>query len=92
MTRLEAIKKIRKGERLEVMFTPETHPGVSQGFIIMMYYVQFCDFPREKQQGHDSGPIHCMFFSGMRPFWIHITPHQVLGFIRRNYPRNYPRK
>lgn len=87
MTRLEAIKKIRKGERIEASFRPETH-GVSTELFVMMYHMDICDFRRERQYQHATiGPIHCMFWSGGTPHWLHISPKQVLGFIRRNYPR-----
>lgn len=87
MTRKEAIQKIRKGERLEVVFTPEQH-GVSQGFVVMLYHTEICDFPRQRLHHHATiGPIHCMFWSGGNPRWIHISPKQLLGFIKRNFPR-----
>lgn len=86
MTRLEAIRKIRKGETIEVLFTPEEH-GVSSSFMVSVHYLDICNFSRHKRRGHETiGPIHCLFFSGA-PFWIHITPKQLLGFIRRNYLR-----
>jgi hypothetical protein len=88
MTRLEAIRSIRKGERLEEVFTPKEH-GVSRQFVVMLYHIKNCDLPRaSSREGHKSiGPIHCMFFSGGTPRWLHVTPKQLLGFIRRNYPR-----
>lgn len=87
MTRFQAIQAIREGKRLEVVFNPETH-GVSQGFVVMVYHTEICDFPRQRQPHHESiGPIHCLFWGGGRPSWVHITPKQLLGFIRRNYSR-----
>ncbi len=88
MTRLEAIQHVRQGGRLEVVFRPDTH-GTSQSFVVMMYHTDICDFPRERQDAHERiGPIHCMFWAGNRPHWIHVSPKQLLGFIRRNYPRH----
>jgi hypothetical protein len=87
MTRLEVIRAIRKGTRIDTIFTPEQH-GVSTQLMVMLYHLDICDFPRERQDGHERiGPIHCLFYSGGAPRWIHITPKQLLGFIRRNYPR-----
>lgn len=86
MTRLEAIKSVRKGERLDVVFTPQQH-GVSDQFLVAMFYMGICNFPRHRQPDHDRiGPIHCLFFSGVG-HWIHVTPKQLLGFIRRNFTR-----
>jgi hypothetical protein len=85
MTRQEAIQKVNSGERIEVVFTPEQH-GVSQGFVVMIYQTSICDFPRQRQNHHESiGPIHCMFWSGGHPHWIHISAEQLLGFINRNF-------
>ncbi len=87
MTRLEAIKAVRRGERIDAIFTPDSH-GVSRNIIVAMYYVDVCDFPRRRRSDHETiGPIHCMFFAGGYPDWVHITPKQLLGFIRRNFPR-----
>jgi hypothetical protein len=87
MTRLEAIRAIRNGTRVDTLFTPEEH-GVSGKFMVMIYHLDICDFPRARQEAHDRiGPIHCLFYSGGSPHWIHITPKQLLGFIRRNYSR-----
>lgn len=87
MNRREAAHAIREGKRLEVTFTPETH-GIVQAFIVMVYHTDVCDFPRERLHHHATiGPIHCLFWSGGHPHWLHITPKQLLGFIRRNFPR-----
>lgn len=87
MTRLEAIRAVRKGTRIDTLFTPKEH-GVTQQFIVMIYHLDICDFKRTRREGHERiGPIHCMFYSGGTPQWIHITSKQLLGFIKRNYPR-----
>lgn len=86
MTRLEAIKHVRRGERLDVMFTPDQH-GVTSSFMVAVYYMDVCNFPRARRPDHDRiGPIHLLFFSGSA-IWIHITPKQLLGFIKRNFLR-----
>lgn len=87
MTRLEAIKTVRSGQGVHVSFTPETH-GVTQSLLIRVVHVKDCDFRRERQEEHERiGPIHAMFWSISVPFWLHLYPKQLLGFIRRNFPR-----
>lgn len=93
MTRLEAIRAIRSGKRLERIFTPETH-GVTGQFLVMLYSPKDCDFPGEGARRRIAmadhiriGSTHCLFFAGGAPHWLHLYPKQLLGFIRRNYPR-----
>lgn len=87
MTRLEAIKKVRSGEGIQVSFSPLTH-GVVNDLLVRVVYVKDCDFSRRRQNEHERiGPIHAMFWSINVPFWLHLMPSQVLGFIRRNFPR-----
>lgn len=93
MTRLEAIRSVRNGGRLERTFTPEEHKTTQQ-FFVLIYSPKDCDFPysgvrqRVAQADHlRIGPIHCLFFSGGHPHWLHLYPKQLLSFIKRNYPR-----
>jgi hypothetical protein len=61
MTRLEAIKKVRRGESLEVYFNPEYHK-VTSSFLVAVHYMDICDYPRHKRPDHAIiGPIHCLF-------------------------------
>lgn len=87
MTRLEAIRHLRNGGRLEKIFRPDWD-GVERELEVRMIYRHWCDFPRDQQWKHKAhGPIHVRLWSASWPNWIHISPKQLLGFIRRNYPR-----
>lgn len=88
MTRLEAIRFLRAGNALIKQFTPE-NDGVSMELEVRIYAVDICDFSRHRQPEHESiGPIHLRFWEGRNPDWIHISHKQLLGFIKRNYPRS----
>jgi hypothetical protein len=87
MTRLEAIRRIRNGERLIKQFWPDWD-GVERELEVWINHQDHCDFRRSRQDEHSRiGPLHLRFWSVSWPHWIHITPKQLLGFIRRNYPR-----
>ncbi len=87
MTRLEAIRYVRSGQRLIKIFWPDWD-GVSSELEVWINYQKICDYSRRRQPEHDRiGPIHVRFWSGSTPHWIHITPKQLLGFIKRNYAR-----
>lgn len=87
MTRLEAIKHIRAGRQLNKVFGPDMY-GVVRTLEVMIQYTKYCDYPRRRMWQHEEiGPIHVRLDSIWPPHWIHITPKQLLGFIRRNFKR-----
>lgn len=88
MTRLEAIKSIRRGERLEKDFSAKLY-GIERDIEVWISYSKNCSGfqARRRHEHHTIGPIHLRFWSVAYPHWLHITPKQLLGFIRRNYPR-----
>jgi hypothetical protein len=88
ITRLQAIREIRLGRELKKTYRPETD-GVSGELEVIIQYTKYCDFQRAKQWAHQEvGPIHVRFWSGSNPHWIHITPKQLLGWIKRTYSRH----
>ncbi len=87
MNRLQAIKHIRAGQTLVKIFEEDRY-GIDGELVIWLRYMDICDFGRTKKQAHDNvGPIHCRFWEGGKPHWIHISPKQVLSFIKRNFSR-----
>ena len=88
MTRLEAIRHIRNGGRLVRIFYPEWD-GVNGELEVWLEYRAVCSgFSRQHEHQHVTiGPIHVRFWETAWPHWIHATPKQLLGFIKRNYPR-----
>jgi len=88
MTRLEAIQKIRRGERLIVVISAETN-GIERDIEVWINYEESCSgFQARRRHEHQSiGPLHLRFWAVSMPDWLHINPKQLLGFIRRNYPR-----
>jgi hypothetical protein len=88
MNRLEAIKSLRAGNGLSITFTPAQH-GVSSDFLTIIRLENQCDLNERFWKNHAAyGPLHMGFISGSVFTWIHITPKQLLGFIRRNYPKH----
>jgi hypothetical protein len=87
MTRLEAIKLVRRGERLIKQFWPDWD-GVERPLEVWINHRDTCDFSHSRQGEHTRiGSLHLRFWSTAYPHWIHITPKQLLSFIRRNYLR-----
>ena len=87
MNRLEVIKYIRSGQTL-IKFFDKSSYGIDEDIEIWLRYHSICDFSRAKTQAHDKiGPIHCRLWAGGKPHWIHVSPRQVLSFIKRNYNR-----
>lgn len=90
MTRLEAIRWVRGGQTLSKVFTSEADL-VSQTLEVWVRHTVICDYVRHKQPAHENiGPLHVRFWSGAMPHWIHISPKQLLSFIKRNFPRCSP--
>lgn len=88
MTRLEAIKAIRSGQPLKKVYHP-WWDGVFNELEVAIQYQQYCNFQRSRLDEHTRiGPIHVRFWSGEHPHWIHIYPWQLLGWIKRTYPRH----
>lgn len=87
MTRLEAIRSIRRGQKLIKMFYPEWD-GVERELEVRISHRPWCDYPRREQWKHEAhGPVHVRLWGAGPPIWIHISAKQLLGFIKRNYPR-----
>lgn len=87
MTRLEAIKAIRNGESLTVDFSAKLY-GIERDIEIWIRKENSCNFQKRRKQEHKTiGPIHLRLWSVASPHWLHITPKQLLGFIRRNFTR-----
>lgn len=88
MTRLEAIKLIRNGGELVKQFRPDWD-GVEKDLEVRLVYQKSCSgfSLRRVHEHHTHGPIHVRLWSVAWPDWLHISPKQLLGFIRRNYPR-----
>lgn len=87
MTRLEAIRAIRKGQRLIVEFSADYH-GIERDLEVWVSKEDSCNFSKTRKHEHQSiGPIHVRLWEVSHPHWLHITPKQLLGFIRRNYSR-----
>ena len=89
MTRLEAIRLVRSGQYLETYFYPETSGVVQTVQVWVQYEPGPCNgFSKRRVFEHDAyGPIHVRLWSVGHPDWVHISPKQLLSFIRRNYPR-----
>lgn len=87
MTRLEAIRAIRRGERLEKDFSAKLY-GIERDIEVWISKEDSCNFQKRRKHEHKTiGPLHLRFWSVAYPHWLHITSKQLLGFIRRNYPR-----
>jgi hypothetical protein len=86
MTRLEAIKLIRTGQTLTTTFYANKD-GMFNDLEVWIRYQEFCDFNHYKQEPHKKMPLHLRFWSGSTVNWLHISPKQLLAFIKRNYNR-----
>ena len=87
MNRLEAFRHLKEGKTLSKVFTKEEH-GVSSELEVWIQYREICDFSRRLQPDHIKyGPFHVRFWEGPSVHWIHITPQQVISFIKRNFPK-----
>jgi len=86
MKRIEVIKKIRAGLAIYYTFDSNYY-GLDNNLTVSLYYHKDCNMARHKMIDHQNiGPIHMDFFSGSVRT-IHVSPKQVLNFIRRNYPK-----
>lgn len=87
MTRLEAIRAIRRGGKLEVDYSAKLY-GIERDMEVSISKETTCNFQkRRRHEHHTIGPLHLRFWAVSTPHWLHITSKQLLGFIRRNYPR-----
>jgi hypothetical protein len=88
MTRLQAIKYIRAGGTLIKLFEANRY-GIEDNLEVWLRHQDICDFDRVKRIEHDTiGSVHLRLCSeGGKPNWLHITPMQVLHFLKRNYGR-----
>lgn len=87
MTRLEAIRAIRRGDRLEKDFSAKLY-GIERDIEVWIRKEDTCNFSKRRRHEHKTiGPIHLRLWAVGNPHWLHITPKQLLGFIRRNYSR-----
>ncbi len=87
MNRLQAIQYLRAGGTLVKIFEPYNN-GIDCEVEVWLRHEEICDFKRSRQSDHIRiGPIHCRLFDGEHRNWLHVTPMQVLQFIKRNYDR-----
>jgi hypothetical protein len=88
MTRLEAIHCLRHDHGTLIRMFGKDDGLSGEGFEVWIRIEEICNFTRRRQPDHIKyGPIHLRLSAGWPPHWLHITPKQLLGFIRRNYQR-----
>lgn len=81
MTRQEVIKRLNKGDTLEMEFE-----GLESSFVVWIRREEICNFNRRRLWEHeDIGPIHMRFWGNGGVQWLHITEKQLDGFLRRNF-------